>query len=232
MNSKLSPIKGHLPEWIVEDKELTTALAHAATLEEWKNPTLWIVKAQDPCIVLGSSEREKPFIDFSYLEKESLSITSRRSGGGAVLVVPDDLLWVDIFIPRTSPLWEEDVKRSALWIGEVWLKAMQSISVSGTMHTESMERSPLSDLVCFAGKAPGEIFLNGRKIVGISQRRSRQGTRYQCALVLKWEPKHLVNAFKAAPVANIAQRIQSCGTNADCGRQDAIDALMKQLSIR
>ena len=37
-------------------------------------------------------------------------------------------------------------------------------------------------LVCFAGVGPGEVLAGGRKLVGISQRRTRAGARFQCAV--------------------------------------------------
>jgi len=207
-----------------------TALAHAATLKEWETPTVWIIKPEDPCIVLGNSQREKPFLDISYIESEGLNLTSRRSGGGTVLVVPGDLLWIDVFIPSSSRLWHEDVQQGALWMGGIWFEAMRSMSVDCSLHTDSLLRSPLSDLVCFAGKAPGEVFVNDQKIIGISQRRSKQGTRYQCALILKWNPAHLINVFRDAPIENISERIESCGTEAGCGGEEALTAFLKQLT--
>ena len=47
-------------------------------------------------------------------------------------------------------------------------------------------------LVCFAGIGPGEVLLDGVKLVGISQRRSRPGSRFQCAVHTAWRPAALV----------------------------------------
>ena len=45
-----------------------------------------------------------------------------------------------------------------------------------------MVTTPWSDLVCFAGLGPGEVLLDGRKLVGLSQRRTRNGVRIQGTL--------------------------------------------------
>jgi lipoate-protein ligase A len=54
-------------------------------------------------------------------------------------------------------------------------------------------------VVCFAGLGPGEVSVNGRKVVGISQRRSRQGARFQCAALLEWRPQEMVDLFGLKP---------------------------------
>jgi hypothetical protein len=41
--------------------------------------------------------------------------------------------------------------------------------------------------VCFAGLAAGEVIVDGAKVVGISQRRTRAGARFQCSVPLRWD---------------------------------------------
>ena len=228
MELTLNPIKGFSQEWVVEHKQLTTPLEHA----ERGSPTISVVEPVCPHVVLGSSEREKAFMDFSYMEREGIQLASRRSGGGAVIVIAEDLLWLDVFVPTRSRFWLEDIKRSSLWMGGIWLDALQSISVDCLLYDGQFIRSSLSDLVCFAGKGPGEIFINDQKIVGISQRRSRQGTQFQCGLILNWNPGHLINIFKGAPIPDVGERIQASGTGAGCSRDEAFQAFLSQLSDR
>ena len=49
-----------------------------------------------------------------------------------------------------------------------------------------------SRVVCFAGLGPGEVTLEGRKVVGMEQRRGRGGALFQCAVPLRWDPGRLV----------------------------------------
>ncbi len=51
---------------------------------------------------------------------------------------------------------------------------------------------PWSSLVCFAGVGPGEVLVGGRKAVGISQRRTKEWARFQCAAYRRWDPAALV----------------------------------------
>ena len=72
-----------------------------------------------------------------------------------------------------------------LWAGEMWQRALRPFVGEDhelTVHAGSMVATPWSDLVCFAGLGPGEVSLDGRKLVGLSQRRTRNGVRIQGTL--------------------------------------------------
>src|SRR5947207_41753 len=60
-----------------------------------------------PAIVLGSAQR-----DDGLVVGPGVDVVRRRSGGGAVLLVPGDVVWADVTIPAGDPLWETDVGRA------------------------------------------------------------------------------------------------------------------------
>jgi lipoate-protein ligase A len=108
-------------------------------------------------------------------------------------LVPGEVVWIDVVLPAGDPVWDDDVGRAAHWLGDVWVRALAATGVAGgVVHRSGLERRPWSDLVCFAGLGPGEVTVEGRKVVGISQRRTRQGARFQCAVPLVWDPAALV----------------------------------------
>jgi hypothetical protein len=53
--------------------------------------------------------------------------------------------------------------------------------------------------VCFAGLGPGEVTVDGRKAVGIAQRRTRAGSLFQCAVPLRWDGARLARALVLGP---------------------------------
>jgi lipoate-protein ligase A len=59
------------------------------------------------------------------------------------------------------------------------------------VHRGGLVRTPVSDLVCFAGLGPGEVTVGGRKAVGMAQRRTRDGALFQCAVPLSWDGDRL-----------------------------------------
>ena len=157
-------------------------MSHPGRREVWLH--CWDVHAQG-ALVLGSSQTEDA-VDAEALKKRRLGLLRRQSGGGAVLVVPEALVWIDVFIPRDDPLWEADVSKSAVWLGKVWQATLAEFGISAEVHQALYQPGEWGNLVCFASRAAGEVFVEGKKSVGISQRRTRRGARFQTALARQW----------------------------------------------
>lgn len=161
-------------------------LAHPKGREVWLH--CWKgeeVGEPQGALVLGSSQKADA-ARAGVLEELGIALVKRQSGGGSVLVQAESLVWIDVFIPRDDPLWEDDVGKSALWLGKVWQATLAEFGVSAVVHQGRYEPGNWGNLVCFAGQAPGEVFVKGKKSVGISQRRTRQGARFQTALARRW----------------------------------------------
>ena len=138
-------------------------------------------------VVLGSTQADAVVVP-------GTPAVRRRSGGGAVLVEPGGLVWVDVFVPSDDPLWEADVGRAFAWLGETWTSALADAGLPGShAHTGPLVTTPWSPLVCFAGLGPGEITQAGAKVVGMSQRRARAGALFQSAALLDWQPGRLLD---------------------------------------
>jgi lipoate-protein ligase A len=107
-----------------------------------------------------------------------------------VLVEPGGLVWVDVLVPAGDPLWEVDVGRAFLWLGRAWAEA---IGEGARVHEGPLLVTEWSPLVCFAGLGPGEVTVDGAKVVGLCQRRTRAGALFQCAALLDWQPRRLLD---------------------------------------
>lgn len=137
-----------------------------------------------PALVLGSHQRADLFNPDS-LRAAGVEVARRRSGGSAVLVAPGRVLWVDLMLPWRDPLWDDDVGRAAWWVGELWASALGA----GEVWRGPMRSGAWSSVVCFAGVGPGEVLIDGRKVVGVCQRRTRRGALFQTAALLDWRPE-------------------------------------------
>ena len=134
-------------------------------------------------VVLGSGQRDlSGLVDRA--AAKGLDVVRRRSGGGAVLLQHDGVLWVDVLVPRNDPLWDDDVGRSSIWLGATWCEALAVSGVAADVHRGSFICGLAGRAVCFVGRAAGEVVSEGRKVAGISQRRDRSGARFQCAVLL------------------------------------------------
>jgi len=146
-----------------------------------------------PALVLGSTQAMRS-ADSAICRERGVAVVRRRSGGAAVLVGPEDVLWVDVVVGSSDPLWCRDVGRAAWWLGEAWAAALSSAGLeSPSVWKGPLVRSEWSGAACFGGLGAGEVTLgDGRKVVGISQRRTRAGALFQCACLLRWDPGALV----------------------------------------
>jgi len=183
--------------WGVEAHQGSAAEFHARTVDESAR-AVWWSSVDRPALVLGSAQRPE-VADPAALAAAGVELVRRRSGGGAVLLVPGEVVWADVIVPAGDPLWDDDVGRATHWLGDVWARAVAACGLSGAeVHRGAMVHTPWSSLVCFSGLGPGEVRLHARKVVGISQRRTRGWARFQCAAYLRWDPAALVR-FLAEP---------------------------------
>lgn len=188
--------------------ELHAASAGLVAGGEPARRVLRVMEATEPCVVLGSTQ-PPTVIDTARLAAVGWEVTRRRSGGSAVVVGPDQCAWVDVVVPAGDSLWDADIGRASWWLGDAWARALELAGLPGALAWRGpMRPGPWSDLVCFAGLGPGEVTVGGRKVVGVSQRRTRAGVLFQCALLVRWEPQALLGVLAL-----------DAGERADAGRQ-------------
>ena len=180
---------------------------------------VWLLTPSRPAIVLGSSQKDID-VDHAFCEANGIDVVRRRSGGGAVYVHPTESLWIDIVVPRGDALWNDDIGKSMWWIGDWWVALLADAGVvSAQVHRGAFERNDWSDIVCFAGKGSGEVFPQEshaqQKIVGISQRRTRDYARFQCIAYFQWDAA--LHAAMLPGLANDVDRIATLATPVPVG---------------
>ncbi|MEI7888580.1 MAG: hypothetical protein WCJ04_14430 [Actinomycetes bacterium] len=165
-----------------------------------------------PAIVLGSAQSAETLLGSSgpsrdaaikVLEELGVDLVTRRSGGGAVWLSPNAQCWLDIWLPAGDPLWHSDVGRSSWWLGECWAQALAGVAQNApVVHRGPLIDRALGQVACFAGLGPGEVAIDNRKVVGISQRRSRLGAKFQCVVYTQWNPEPLLSILRLGEVSD------------------------------
>jgi lipoate-protein ligase A len=193
---------------------------------------VWVFEVDTPALVLGSSQPEG-HVDLPGARSAGIEVVRRRSGGGAVLLLPGEIVWVDVIVPAASPLWVTDVVRSAWWLGDVWTDALSSVAPSSSptgsrhVHRGRLVESAWSRHVCFAGIGPGEVIEGGAKLVGVSQRRTRLHARFQCALHRHWQPETMAGLLRAPGPR--AEDLAGVAATVDVDVDDLVPALLDGL---
>lgn len=145
-----------------------------------------VMELEGPAVALGSTQSEA-VLDQRVVAESGRDVTRRHSGGGLVVMDPGDVAWVDLVIPAGDPLWRVDVGEAFVWLGRAWAEAIAG-SVGGVagaapipvVHRGAPRHADLGRAVCFAGVGSGEVTVGDRKVVGMSQRRTRDYARFQC----------------------------------------------------
>jgi lipoate---protein ligase len=150
-----------------------------------------------PTLVLGSAQSEAE-VDGRVASTMGVEVVRRRSGGGAVLLMPGEFVWLDLVIPTGDPLWDVDVAHAMVWVGEVWHRVLSDLGAIVDVHRDPMVHAEWSRSVCWAGVGTGEVMAARGKVVGVSQRRTRDLARFQTMCHLRWRPE-LVAALVSPP---------------------------------
>jgi len=176
-------------------------------------------------LVLGSSQRDES-VDAEAATRQHIDVVRRRSGGGGVLLCPGEFVWLDLEIPESDELWSDDVGRSMWWVGELWRTALAEYEPTATVHRGRLLRTRWSDDVCFAGTGPGEVLVGAAKLVGISQRRTRDAARFQTMVHLTWRPDVVASLVSETPSPDaMAPLVKPCQASAETITKRLVDAL-------
>ena len=182
-------------DWAVTDSHGDAGVFHSTAPRTGRSATFHTVER--PTLVLGSTQSERD-VDLRVVDTLRVDVVRRRSGGGAVLLMPGEFVWLDLVIPAGDFLWLNDVGAAMVWVGELWQRTLAQFGVAGEVHRSGLVTTEWSRQVCFAGVGTGEVMVGDSKLVGISQRRTREYARFQSMCHLRWRPE-LVAAMVAPP---------------------------------
>ena len=181
----------------------TAAEFHARTVPDPAPREIWQHDVTAAALVLGSTQ-DRSVVDLDACRRANVDIVRRRSGGGAVLLVPDEVTWLDVIVPAGAAGWSDDVHGPMVWLGRHLADAITTATGAHdvVVHDGPMRTTAWSTLICFDGVGAGEVLVDGRKLVGISQRRTRHAARLQCCWYSTYDPARLVELL--APTQRLA----------------------------
>ncbi len=183
-----APRTDRIGRWTVTRTVGPAASLHDRPIPDVVEPTVWIHHTTGPALVLGSTQTLE-LVDRDAADAAGVEVCRRRSGGGLVPIQPDSNLWIDVLIPPGDRRWDDDLGRSFDWLGRLWADALTDLGAAATVVTGRWEPGPLGRLWCFAGLGPGEVLVDGAKVVGLSQRRTRTAARFQTMAMTAPHPR-------------------------------------------
>jgi lipoate-protein ligase A len=171
---------------IVTVRTGTAAQLHSTVEPRSDVTTVMLCVPDRRALVLGSRQHGD-LVALDRIDERGIELVHRRSGGGIVMVDPADAVWIDVIVPRRDVRFGGDIRSDMMHMGEVWRQALLAVGADPavmTLHGPHMTNDAWGDLICFAGSGPGEVMVDGHKLVGISQRRTNEWLRFQCQMHL------------------------------------------------
>ncbi len=158
-------------------------------------PSVVRLDVAGPTIVLGSTQADEVLLPADDLAASDIEVARRRSGGGLVWLAPGVSHWIDVTIGDDDKHWTDDVGAAFVWLGDLFVDALLESGVAATAHRGRFVDKGAGSLLCFAGLGSGEVTVEGRKLVGMSQRRVRGRARFQIVMYETWQPAPLLGAL-------------------------------------
>jgi lipoate-protein ligase A len=154
-------------------------------LDGLQRPTAVWWQVERPALVLSRGSRVQA--DEAACRDAGVDVVRRGSGGGPV-VWTDELVALDVAVPRTHELWSADVVASYRWLGELLADTLRAFGVTDAVAVppevaRSMNDPELAAMACYAGVSPWEVTVGGRKVVGLSQVRRAPGVLLQVGVL-------------------------------------------------
>ena len=167
---------------------------------------------QHPAVVLGRGQRALAGAAQRAADL-GVAFVVRQTGGGAVLAGPW-LLGAAVILPPQHPFVLPGIGESFRWLGSAHAEWLQGLELPARCVLPAEVRLDRSMAwACFASASHWEVEADGRKIVGLSQARKRNGVLFSSGVLVApcaWPLLCEILGESRASAAALAQRTASC----------------------
>ena len=166
------------------DRELLSRLSHI------QNPILHFYEWEAPCATYGYFLNPHDYIQASAVEKLQLQLAKRPTGGGVIFHLCDFAF--SMLLPASHSDFSLNTLENYAFVNNIVLEAVQGFS-GGKLKTQLLEteatQKDFSAYFCMAKPTQYDVMIEGKKVGGGAQRRTRHGYLHQGAISLMLPPE-------------------------------------------
>jgi lipoate-protein ligase A len=178
--------------WIIERTEKSSAnfimQKDAQLLEALDYPTLHFYEWEKDTATYGCFIKPQEFLDLNKVALLDLDLAKRPTGGGIVFHITD--LAFSVLLPFNHPAFSINTLDNYAFVNEAVIETIKELNISSQLL--SFEPTPM-DLsckhFCMAKPTKFDVMVEGRKIGGASQRRTKKGFLHQATISIALLPE-------------------------------------------
>jgi lipoate-protein ligase A len=150
----------------------------ARLLESVETPTLHFYEWQNDAATYGCFTNPQNFLNLDNVKKQQLDLAKRPTGGGIVFHITD--LAFSVLLPSSHKKFSINTLENYAFVNEAVIESIQNLKLTPTLLKE--EIIPLDtacNYFCMAKPTIYDVIIEGKKIAGASQRRTKKGFLHQ-----------------------------------------------------
>jgi lipoate-protein ligase A len=193
-------------------------------------PTLRLYGWHPPCLSLGQAQPAAE-VDWEACRRLGIDVVRRSTGGRAILHV--DELTYSLAAPESDPRVAGDIVSSYRKISAGLLAGLRLLNVPGLEskpQASSTHRVLPASPVCFQAPSHYEITVDGKKLAGSAQKRSRGALLQHGAIPLRGDIARICRLLLPRP-KEAALRARATTLEAAIGRVPSFDELAAALAL-
>jgi len=154
-------------------------------------PTLRYYRWKSPTLSIGYFQSVKRVVEEFRCAQARLNVVRRITGGG--LVRHDAGLTLSLVLPEENPYFRKAPLASYRMVHETFQKGLSNLCPGIMLVNSCQGLRPRDSSVCFEESVHSDLALDGRKVVGSSQRRRGGVLLHQTAVMLDFKPQDIAS---------------------------------------
>jgi len=176
-----------------------------------KTPIIHFYEWEGSCATHGYFSKPEQFLDMNQVMAHGLNLGKRPTGGGIIFHLTD--LAFSTIVPASHPAYSLNTLENYAFINNAVIHAIHKFTgnhLNAALYGSSPEqRDSLSNKFCMAKATQYDVMIEGKKVGGAAQRRTKDGFLHQGSISLAMPPNNLLeNVLKDKD--QVLKAMESC----------------------